>query len=203
MKRKLLFMLLLITGSLCSQNIYLKTGFNNTSYRYTSPSGEQRDDIQSELGNAYEIGYSAPLLYRSRFSYDVGFVLNGYNAVVGVPNVNLKWKTVYAGIQSTILYSIVTVKKFSIDAKAGGGLNAIVYGKEEVNGVVYDLRSNNDFDGAFFHVLLGLQTNLRASSFCHMNIGYNYSSTVNTLKKPQKFSLNTNQIMFGIYFEIK
>ena len=192
----------MITGSLCSQNIYLKTGLNNTSYKYTSPSGERSNTIQSELGNAYDIGYSFPVAYSTRFSYDVGFVLNEYNAIVGVPNASLKWKTGYMGIQSTILYSIVTVDKFSIEAKAGGGVNTIVYGKEEIDGIVHDIRKNSDFDGAVFNVLLGLQTNLMASEYCHLSVGYNYSSTINTQKKPQTFSLKTNQIMFGIYFTI-
>ena len=192
----------MITGSLYSQNIYLKTGLNNTSYKYTSSSGERSSTIQSELGKAYDIGYNFPIGDRSGFSYDVGFVLNEYNAIVGVPNANLKWKTGYVGIQSTILYPIVTLDKFSIEAKVGGGVNTIVYGKEEVDGVVYDIRKNNDFDGAVFHVLLGLQTSLMASEYCHLSFGYNYSSTINTQKKPQTFSLKTNQIMFGIYFTI-
>lgn len=202
MKRKLLFMLLIISGSLCSQNIYLKSGINHTSYNFTSASGERIDNIQAELGKAYEIGYKLPLFKDSIFSYDVGLVFNEYNAIVGVPNASIKWKTGYVGLQSSFLYSFLRLNHFSVDAKAGGGINTIMYGKEDVNGIVHDLRDNSDFSGAVFHALVGLQAKLEASEYCHLSIGYNYSNTINKLKNPQKFSFETSQIMFGIHLTI-
>jgi hypothetical protein len=200
MKIKLLLVFLVASGGLCAQSIYLKTGLNNTTYNYKSTTGEKNKTFQSDLGNAYELGYRFPLLDRARFFYDVGFVLNEYNAVVGEADASIKWKTGYVGIQSTIIYTIVESDYFSIDIKGGGGLNTILYGKEDIDGIVYDLRNNSDFNGAVFHVLLGLQGNLKASEYCHLSIGYNYSNTINTLQKPQKFSVETSQIMFGIHF---
>ena len=199
MKRTVLFLLLIISGSLWAQNIYLKTGVNHSSYHYKSDAGEQTDDFQSELGNAYEIGYKSPLFNSSRFSYDVGLIFNEYNAIVGVPNANLKWKTGYVGIQSTILYPIINVESFSINLKAGGGLNTILYGKQDINGVVYDIKNNNDFNGVVLHAVLGLQANLKASEFCHLSVGYNYLKTFNTLKKPEQFYIESSQIMFGVH----
>ena len=200
MKIKLLLVFLVASGGLCAQDIYLKTGLNNTTYNYKSTTGEKNKTFQSDLGNAYELGYRFPLLDRSRFFYDVGFVLNEYNAVVGEADASIKWKTGYVGIQSTIIYTVIKYDYFSIDVKGGGGLNTILYGKEDIDGVVYDLRNNSDFRGAVFHVLLGLQGNLIATEYCHFSVGYNYSKTISTLQKPEKFSIESSQIMFGIHF---
>ena len=199
MKRKLLLIFLIVSASAQAQDIYLKTGVNKSSYHYTAASGEQTDDFQPELGNAYEIGYKFPILDRLKIFCDVGLIFNEYNAIVGVPNASLNWKTGYVGVQSTIGYPIVSLKSFYIYLKAGGGLNSILYGKQNINGVVYDIKDNGDFNGAVFHVLLGLQAKFKASEYCQLSIGYNYLKTVNKLKKPEQFYIEANQIMFGIH----
>ncbi|MFV5685691.1 hypothetical protein ACM55I_09585 [Flavobacterium sp. GB2R13] len=199
MKKNLLFIFFVINIGVHAQSVYFKTGVNNTNYHYKSELGEVSKVFQSQLGDAYEIGYRFPLSDSLRFSYEIGLVLNEYNAIVGVPNASIKWKTDYVGIQSTFICPIVKLDCFTIDAKAGGGLNTILYGKQDLNGIVYDLKKNNDFEGVVFHVLLGLQANLKASEYCHLSIGYNYSNSISSLKSPQKFSFETNQIMFGIH----
>ena len=199
MKRKLLLIFLIVSASLQAQQTYLKTGVNHTSYHYKSASGERSNYFQSELGKAYEIGYKFHLLDSLNLFCDAGLVFNEYNQIVGVPNAMLKWKTGYVGIQSTIFYPVVNLKSFSIDVKAGGGLNTILYGKQDINGVIYDIKDNKDFNGAVFHILLGLQANLKASEYCHLSIGYNYLKTINTLKNPEQFYIKSSQIMLGIH----
>lgn len=202
MKGKLLLIFLIVTASSQAQDMYLKTGVNQSSYHYKSASGEQSDDFQSALGTAYEIGYTLPLVDSLKIFYDVGLVFNEFNSAVGVPNAALNWKTSYIGVQSAIGYPIVKVKSFYIDLRAGGGLNTIFYGKQNINGIIYDIKDNNDFNSVVFHVLLGLQAKLKASEYCQLSIGYNYLKTINKLKKPEQFYIETSQIMFGIHLSL-
>ena len=185
-----------------SQDVYLKTGANHTKYHYTSAEGDKSVILQSALGNTYEIGYRFPFVNRSRIGYEVGLILNEYNAIVGVPYASVKWDTGYVGIQTAIVCPVVELDFFTLDVKAGVGVNTILYGKQDLNGVVYDLRRSKDFKGALFHVIVGLQANLQASEYCHLSIGYNYLNTISNIKKPQKFSFEVNQVMFGVHLAI-
>ena len=192
-------MLLVISGTLQAQDLFFKTGFNLSSFQYKSASGAASEDLQSDLGNAYEIGYRLMFADRSKFAFELGLVINEYNALVGVPNASLKWKTGYIGLQSTISYPVIQIKSFSFDLKGGGGINTIFYGKQDINGVVFDIKNNDDFNDAVFHLLLGAQANFKASEHCRLSLGYNYLKTINNLRKPEQFYMQSNQIMFGIY----
>lgn len=185
-----------------SQDVYFKVGANHTKYHYTPAEGDKSEILQSALGNAYELGYRAPFVNRSRLGYEVGLVLNEYNSIVGVPYASVKWNTGYVGIQTAIVCPVVELSFFTLDVKAGGAVNTILYGKQDLNGVVYDLRKSKDFNGAIFQVFAGLQANLQASEYCHLSIGYNYANSISNLKKPQKFSFEVNQVMFGVHLTI-
>lgn len=185
-----------------SQNVYFKTGVNQTKYNYTSSLGEVSKVIHADLGNAYEIGYSFPFRKESRFSFDVGVGLNEYNSIVGVPYSTIKWKTAYAGLQSSAGFSVIKSNYFSLGIKAGFNVSTILYGKEDINGILYDIKKEHDFNGALLQSLFGLQANVYASKYCSLSVGYNYSQSLSTAKYPQNFSIETNQIMFGAHFQI-
>ena len=192
----------MISFGVYSQNVFLKVGSNHTSYHFTSAEGEESKVLQSGLGNAYEIGRRFHFINRSRLGYEISLILNEYNAIVGVPYASVKWNTGYAGVQTAIVCPVVELNFLTLDVRGGGGVNTLLYGKQDLNGVVYDLKSNKDFNGVLFHVFAGLQANLQASEDCHLSIGYNYSNSINKLKKPQKFSFEVNQVMFGIHLTV-
>lgn len=192
----------MISFGVYSQDIYVKAGSNHTSYHYTSADGEKSQILQAGLGNSYEIGRRFHFINRSRLGYEISLVLNEYNAIVGVPFASVKWNTGYAGFQTAIVCPVVELNFLTLDVRGGVGVSALLYGKQDLNGVVYDLRSNKDFNGALFQAFAGLQANLQASEDCHLSIGYNYSSTINDLKKPQKFSFEIHQVMFGIHLTV-
>lgn len=199
MKTKLLFIFLIVSGSVQAQDMFLKTGFNHSLFQYKRVSGDRSEGLQSDVGNNYEMGYRFMLADSSRFAYELGLVFNEFNAIVGVPNASLKWKTGYVGLQVTILYPVIYSKSFSVDLKAGGGINTIFYGKQDIKGVVFDLKNNDDFNGALFHFLFGAQANFKASEHFRLSVSYNYVKMINKIQKLEEFYVKSNQIMFGIY----
>jgi hypothetical protein len=203
MKRKLLYIFMMVSCGVYSQDVYFKAGVNHTNYQYTTAEDNKSEILQSALGNAYEIGYRFPVWCRSRLGYEVGVILNEYNALVGVSYASGSWNTGYVGIQTALVYPAFVADSFSLDIKAGGGVSTILYGKQDLNGIVYDLRRSKDFNGAVFHAIVGLEANLQASEDWHLSIGYNYLQTLSTLKKPQKMSFEVSQVMFGVHFAIQ
>lgn len=202
MKKIVLFVFFTLPLGLYSQNIYVKTGVNHTIYNYISSDGDKSTVLQPELGNAYEIGYTFPFRKLSRFSYETGLTLNEYNGVVGVSYSSIKWKTLYVGVQNSMAFSILKFNYFTLDAKVGLNVNTILYGKEAIDGVLYDLKKENDFNGLIFQSLFGLQANLVVSKDCHLSLGYNYSKSISTSSYPQVFSFETSQIMLGAHFKM-
>ena len=202
MKKVILFVFLVVHIGVYSQSIYLRTGVNRTDFRYTSTSGVRSNLIQSGFGKSYEIGYTVVLRGLERFSLDAGVALNEYNNFVGIPDLNVKWNTAYMGAQSSLAFSVIKLDSFSFNVKTGLNVSTIIYGKEDLNGVMYDIRNNNDFDGALFQAVFGVQANYSASDYCSLSIGYNFVKSIKDSKDSSKFSFESSQVMFGVKVEI-
>lgn len=186
-----------------SQEVYFKAGKNHTKYQYSTKEGVENTLFETDLGSVYELGYSFPFKRLKGFSYDVALTLNEFNAVVGVSQSNLKWKTEYAGIQNAISFTVLKVNRFALDVKTGFNLSTIVYGKEEVNGVVFDLKDLDGFKGVIIQPIFALEANFYASKHGYLSLGYSYSNSMSTVKYPEKFSFETNQVVFGIHLPIE
>ena len=219
MKKTIL--LIAILGSLTSlhaQEIYFNTGKNYTNYNYKNSSGSSDNNItkynyknssgssdnnlQAGTGFFYELGYVKALKIKN-LNYAIGINLNEYNALGGNFVNSYSWHTEYLGIQNTLLYSVIKNKNFDIAAKAGIGLSTIIYGKQELNGVYYDLLSQKEFSGLLLAPSLGFQTKCTVNDNLYFSIGYNFLKTFNvTNSTSEKLNFDTSQFQFGIHLSI-
>jgi hypothetical protein len=79
----------------------------------------------------------------------------------------------------------------------------MIYGKQNSNGVVYDLIGQNEFSGIFISPFVGLQTRYRLNDLGYLSLGYAFSKSLKPFNNStEKLSFNTNQILFGIHFNI-
>lgn len=189
--------------SVFAQDVYFKAGQNHTKYKYTSDQGVKNRSFAVDLGSAYELGYSFPFTKINRLSYDVALTLNEYNAIVGVSQSSLKWKTEYVGIQNSVSFAVLEINRFAVDIKTGLNLSTIIYGKEEINGVVYDLKNLDGFKGLTVQPIFGLEAKFFASKHGYLSLGYTYINSFNKGKNSEKFSFATNQVLLGIHFPIE
>jgi hypothetical protein len=203
MKKQLLFLVAFaMCSSVYSQEIYLKTGKNATMYKYIDSDGGENNSFSTELGNAFEIGYSFPLKKFKGFSYDVALTLNGFNSIVGIPSANIRWKTQYAGVQNAISFAFVKSRRFAIEAKTGFNFSTTVYGKEEIDGVVYDLKDLDGYKGVTTQALFGLEVSFYASKAAYLTLSYTYLNSFNVVKYPASFVFDTNQIAVGVHLPL-
>jgi hypothetical protein len=188
-----------------AQSVYLKAAKNFTTFKYIRSDGVSSDDIQKGVGVDFELGYRSLLFYRdSRFSYEVGLTLNEYNALVGTDSNTITWKTNYLGIQNSFLYSFFNNDKYSISAKIGLNVSKIVYGKQAIDEVLYDIRKNDDFKTVLFQYAVGLDTKFNVSDQIFIGLGYSFLNSINQSRSSlSKFYIKTGQINAGIYFEIE
>ncbi|MEN9875058.1 MAG: hypothetical protein RLZZ529_55 [Bacteroidota bacterium] len=203
----LLFLFLVNMGF--SQEIYFLTGKNYTNYkiRYNGSETVNRLEKKGE-GDSYEIGLAIPikvqrLAFDNNLNYTVGLTLNQYNADAGDQANNYEWKSEYVGFQNALVYSFV--KSDHLDLAVKGGFNAatIISGSQKINNSRLELTNQKDFNGIVFSPLLGIQAKCNLSEYGYLSLGYNYSRSINlTNDTAKKLSFLTNQVVFGISFEL-
>jgi hypothetical protein len=201
-KNYLLILFLIVSFQLFSQEAYFVAGSNFTKYVYKNAAGAMTIPLQSGTGSTYEMGYSKPLKI-SNMHYSLGITLNDYNAVAGSQSETYKWDTKYIGVQNAVSYNYAVSNNFEFSVKGGVNLSTIIYGKENINGVVYDLMGQDEFSGIFLSPFVGVQTRYQLKDLGYLSFGYAFSKSLNLFNSSQeKLSFNTNQILFGIHFNI-
>lgn len=202
MKNYLLIAILITSFQLFSQEAYFLTGSNVTKYIFKTSGESMTTKLQAGTGSSYEIGYSIPLKY-PKVSYAISMTLNDYNAVAGSSVSSYKWDTKYIGVQNAISYSYPISTNFQLLVNGGLGLSTIIYGKQIVNGAVNDLKSQDEFSGILVSPFFRLQTRYKLNDYGYLSLGYGFSKSLNPFNvSPEKLSFNTNQMLFGIHFNI-
>ena len=200
------FIVFLVSYQAFSQEIYFKTGKNFTKYDFKDSSGQSNSYLQSGVGNFFEIGISNPL--RNKFSYAIGFSLDDYNATGDYSNISYRWDTKYLGINSELNYSVLPSSIFSNNninffVKTGLKGSTIIYGKQGIDGVYYDLVKHKEFSGLVLVPHIGFLAKYNIPSFGSLSVGYNYSKSLyNSNVNGEKLSFETNHIQLGIHFNI-
>lgn len=203
MRKILLLLIAFIAITNCySQEVYFLTGSNFTKYNFSSNEGFMTTSLQSGTGSNYEMGYSRPLK-NNRFSHSIAVNLNEYNAVAGSLANSYKWDTKYLGVTNAINFTVPLTTKFKLLFKAGLNLTTIIYGKQEINGAIYDLKSQDEFSGLIFIPNTGVQLKYKLNDFGYLSFGYGLSKSLILFNISQeKLTTSTNQILFGIHFNI-
>lgn len=206
-KKHSLLILLLVSANLFSQEIYFKTGKNYTNYSYKDTNDQSNSDNQRGTGSFYEVGFVKPTGI-NKFFYEYGISFNEYNAIGSNTADSYRWESHYLGIHGGLSYSLLTnknkpKKKFDIIARIGLNASTLVYGKQEINGIYYNLMKQKEFSGILLEPSLGLAAKYAFSSFGAMSFGYNLSRSINiTNTTNEKLSFITNQLELGLYFNI-
>ncbi len=201
-KNYLLFLLLITSFQLFSQEAYFLAGSNITKYTFKSSQGVMTTQLQSGTGSSFEMGYSSPLKDQKIF-YDISVTLNDYNAIAGSSANNYNWETKDIGVKNDVSFNFPVLNNFQLRLNGGLNLSTIIYGKQTVNGVVYDLMGQDEFSGVLFSPFVGAHAKYKLNDLGYLSLGYSFSKSLNPFNvSPDKLSFNTNQILFGIHFNI-
>lgn len=205
MKHYLQFLLLFLNigfANMYSQSLFFKTGRNYSKYIF-EPNKSSIVRLNDDSGSFFELGSSLPI-GTSRFTYEYGISLNELNSALESPSKVVRYKTDFIGIDNAFLYSIIKSKNFSFDAKIGFQLQSMIYGKQEIERVLYDLKNFDEFNGVFFRQSLGAQIKLLMAQQLNFTIGYDYLYNVYNSNNSslQSLLINSSQIKFGLYYKI-
>jgi hypothetical protein len=204
MIKKYLFFLALITSyQVFSQEVYIRPGKNYTKYNYKNALLQSSSNLQSGTGNSYVVGIIKPFVNK-HVLYDLGISLNEYNAVGGTSATSYRWDTQYLGASANIYYSFFpNSKNINLLFNCGLGGSTIIYGKQEIDGIYYDLAHQKEFSGIWIGSLAGIQVKYQIVSFGYLSLDYSVIQNLNVSNTTkEKVSFSTQQIALGFYFPI-
>ena len=206
-KNYFLLIFLIVSCQVFSQEIYLNIGKNFTKYEYKDSYGKSNPNLQSGTGNFYEVGVAIPFT-NQHFIYSAGLSLNDYNAIGGNSASSYRWDTKYLGLKGGLAYSLLPIddnpdRKLNFVLNGGVGIMSIIYGKQEIDGVYYDLVHNEEFSGVVLEPSIGFQVKYSIPSFGFLSLGYDFCHSMNVSNRSEeKLSFNTHQIGLGLHFPL-
>lgn len=203
MKQKLLILIVFLTlSTVRSQEISFNVGTNFTQYNLKNPETYSGTPLHLGSGSLYEISYLSSST-AEKLMYSFGLGLNEYNALAGNLANSYQWNTKYLGLRAGFEYEFIEVNKIKLVPLIGMNFSTIVYGKQIINGAVFDITNHSDFSGLKMFPYLGFKAKYRIKDYGYISLGYNHSVSFKpSLTNKQYVNISTNQIVFGLHFNV-
>ncbi len=203
MKRKLLILFFILSSAIAnSQEISFAIGTNFTQFNLKNPETFADTPLQSGSGFSYEIAY-LDTTHEKKLFYEVGIGINEYNALAGTTANTYRWNSKSLGLRLGLEYELFKLSKVQLRPQIGMNFSTIVYGKQEINGAVFDIRNNSDFSGIKLIPYLGLKAKYQLRENTSVSFGYNHSISFKpTLTNKEYLTITSNQIVLGLHFNV-
>ena len=203
MKQKLLILIVFLTlSTVRSQEISFNVGTNFTQYNLKNPETYSGTPLHLGSGSLYEISYLSSST-AEKLMYSFGLGLNEYNALAGNLANSYQWNTKYLGLRAGFEYEFIEVNKIKLVPLIGMNFSTIVYGKQIINGAVFDITNHSDFSGLKMFPYLGFKAKYRIKDLGYLSIRYNHSTTFKpSLTNKEYLTISSNQIVFGLHFNV-
>lgn len=178
MRYSILALLVFTVLQVSSQELVLSGGINSTTYDYRDAQGRTNTNIESGSGSFYEIAYAAPMFGKRSLGYELGLVLDQYNAGGGTLSSVYSWRTRYMGVKAGLSYDIVNSGSgFKTALALGLRASSIFSGEQGINGATFDLTQQEEFKGVFLQPMAGIEISCPVSDNLSIGLGYDYSKS--------------------------
>ena len=209
MKRLIIIIFLGCSSFLFSQNIFLNTGVNLTTYDYKNSSGGSSENVLSSNGMFYELGYSVPLDFSkrsrgwgrySRMQFETSFTLNDYNATGGNSLDNYDWNSQYAGLRTGVEYMVFPNNTVTLSVEGSFGFETLLNGKQKIGGETFNLKDSEEFNGLFITPKFGLNAVYNVTEDVGLSGGLHFSKALSMKGESRNETLqfNNTHFSFGI-----
>jgi hypothetical protein len=219
MKTLILSCILVLIGSglLVAQEIFIKTGFNSTIYDFRSAAGDRLLDFSPGIGSSIEMGMGFPFIPKKTKEEDaeeersyspnwlkneVSLNLDSFNSFGGDSNNNYSWETTYGGLSNTLSF-LVHVGDVELGIKGILGVSGMLSGTQGINNARFPLKGQEDFSGIFARRGAGVSASYPVFQRGFLNLTYTYakSSRLGGLGD-QRMSFLSQRLVFGVYVQL-
>ena len=204
MKKSYLVPLVLLFSFLSNaQEVYFTHGKNLTNFEQLESTNANLP-LERGIGSSFEVGFKSKYITNTSFFYTIGLAYNQFNALGKTTGVNMEWKTNYVGVNAAFNYSFIQSKRSDLSLKLGTSMQTLVYGKQRINLVQFDILNNREFSGLNVGLLAGLVYNYKINPDCAVHFGYTYGQLYNLSNTTAEKSLLSNQnLSVGLALQIK
>jgi hypothetical protein len=202
MRNILCSVLMLMTfHSIIAQEAYIGFGPNQTTYDYTNSDGENNSNIYSDSGNHFEGGYVFFTPNR-KLSFPTAITFDGFNATGGNALNDYSWRTSFVGVQGGVRYGLIDQGRGADIAfliNAGVTVKKMISGNQKINGQVFDLMNESEFNGIFKGVYFGPDLRYFVTQEIAIGIGYTYSLNFGSTQEEQTLNINSGAFTFKLF----
>lgn len=209
MKKSLsILVFLLLVQTVFSQEVYVSTGKNYTTYSTKSKNPLLANSNKvSNPGNSYEIGIN--FNRNSTFiTYAVGLTTNEYNTsyVISGTTTRYDWQTKYVGIQNSVAFDLLKsgsrANALQLNTRLGLNTSLFTYGYQNANGINFHLKNNTEFNKLILQPFAGLQLGYPISDYCNFNLGYQISIAAIGKDEGASYNYINQNVQAGFSFKI-
>jgi len=199
------------------QEIFIKTGFNSTTYDFRSAAGDRLLDFTPGIGSSIEMGMGFPMVPKKtkeelaelERSYspnwlknEVSLNLDSFNSFGGNSNNNYSWETTYGGLRNTLSF-LAHFGEVEFGIKGILGASGMLSGTQVINSSRFPLMGQDDFSGIFARRGGGVSASYPVFQRGFLNLTYTYTKS-SRLGGPadQRVSFLTQSLLFGVYVQL-
>jgi hypothetical protein len=199
------------------QEIFIKTGFNSTTYDFRSVSGDQLLDFTPGIGSSIQMGMGFPFLLKKAkedsiqvgpsysphwFKNEVSLNLDNFNSFGGNLNNNYSWETTYGGLTNSISF-LAHIGEVELGLRGLLGISGMISGTQVINNSRFTLNGQDDFSGVFARRGGGVSASYPVFQRGFINLTYSYSKSSRMGgSQDEKVIFLTHSLLFGLYVQL-
>ena len=204
--KKITFLLLIaVSSSALSQQIFFEAGKMSSNFEFENSSGTLLENLNPVTKNYISAGY-AHRFFTDGLNINLGASHNSYGSI-GSDNAlgnYFEYDVDYVGINLGFDYSFMTFYDFTLYLKATASYEFLVQGTQTLNNQVFDLNGVEEFDDAGFFFRGGLGVAYPVTDATSVYLQYMYGQSLDledaTSNSNEKLKISMN--MIGIGFKI-
>ena len=199
------------------QEIFIKTGFNSTTYDFRSVSGDRLLDFSPGIGSSIQTGMGFPFLLKKTkedstqkaptysphwLKNEVSLNLDNFNSFGGNLNNNYSWETTYGGLTNSISF-LAHIGEVELGLRGLLGISGMISGTQVINNSRFTLNGQDDFSGVFARRGGGLSASYPVFQRGFINLTYSYSRSSRLGgSQDEKVIFLTHSLLFGLYVQL-
>ncbi len=200
----LLLNTLIISGLSFAQQLTIDIGRVSSSFDYTNSMGESNLNLNSESNFSYSIGYRKDL--SKRFHYHGSLLLNHYSTYGSDQHgINsFTWDVSYFALEVGMDAEFYKKKGFSFFARAAGGPQFMMRGRQNINNETYNLKGLEQFDKPKFFIRPGVGFNYCSDTAVGVSVKYSYGLGLPLgTTDGEKLKIKTGTVSIGLIWSLK
>lgn len=202
--RSILWIILLVSTTCFSQQLYIELGTNVSAFDYENSQGRPLDNLLSTSKAYYGMGYRQSINDRRTLFLTLGASFNNYGAIGSEARVDnyFEWDVSYLGLEVGLGIQMFRLRDLTFMFNGSVASEFLIRGNQTINNDVFNLVGEPEFNNTILFFRGGVEMQYPISRSTALFVGYTYgeSALVNSGDSNEKLNLSTHQ--FGIGFII-